>query len=565
MSTTPAARFRFCPDRRRCLGILGLFLGLLVFGTKPAQAQDDGRFRLRVMLADKVGTPYQTSRPEAFLSEEAVARRRRFQIAVTRRDLPVSPDYLGRLRRAGYRVWMTSKWHNFAILGPGPQGDPAADLLAFDFVTAVDTVRPNLRAKRARAALRQTDTTDLPRPAAPTWQLEQMGLLDLHDRGYTGVGVGIGVADGGFSRIDAIPFYQDAVNESRYAGSRDFIARDGSLSEDDPHGSWVWSIIAHPEMGAAPQADYLLYRTEDVSSEYPVEEMAWIAGLEWADSAGMAVVNTSLSYTTFDDSRYDHTYAELDGRTTLASRAGVWAARRGMMLVTSAGNSARSSWPWIGVPADADSTFTVGAVDASGDLAAFSSRGPAADGALKPDGMARGRNTFFYRPDIKNLQQGSGTSFSAPLIAGGLACLRQAFPDIHPQTILQTLRATAERASDPDTAYGYGLVRFDRAFQALQTYQDSLLDQQPEAFPLQLRYEADGRAQLHLLAPFSQDIELRYYDPSGRTLFRSRRTLYPGETLPALVPLPASISPGLYILAVHTAGRMKIFKLSRAY
>ena len=528
-------------------------------------AQDDGQFRLRVMLADKAGTPFSPEQPEAFLSTKAVKRRERFQIPVTRRDLPVSPDYRAQLRQAGYRIWMTSKWHNFVILGPGPQGDPEADLGSLAFVRAVDTVRPIVRGKKTAPAKWQRDTNAVPQPSAVDWQLAQIGLKDIHARGFTGAGVGIGVADGGFSRIDEVPFYQQAEAEGRYRGGRDFIARDGTLIEDDPHGTWVWSIIAHPEGGSAPGADYLLYRTEDVSSEYPVEEMAWIAGLEWADSAGMAVVNTSLSYTTFDDPRYDHTYAELDGRTTLASQAGVFAARRGMMLVSSAGNSAQTFWPWIGVPADADSTFAAGAVDAFGTLARFSSRGPAADGTLKPDGAARGRNTFFYRPDTKALRQGSGTSFSAPLIAGGLACLRQAFPNIHPQTILQTLRATAGRAQNPDTAYGYGLVRFDLAFDSLVRFRDTPAQMAPDGFPLALRYDDHGLPVLVHRGNLPFEAGLRYYSRYGSRLRKVEKNFLPGECYPLYNPLNPAPSPGIYLVRVQGPSQSKTFKLVLAY
>src|SRR5690606_33133644 len=163
------------------------------------------------------------------------------------------------------------------------------------------------------------------------------------------------------------------------------------------HGTLVWSAMASmwPDsiIGSAPEAEYMLFRTENVASEFQLEEVNWIAAAEMADSSGVDVLNTSLGYTTFDDSLQSYTYEDMDGQTTWISRAGNIAARKGMLVVNSAGNSGAAPWHYIGAPADADSVLAIGAVAADSAVVAFSSRGPSFDGRVKPNVCAQGSQT----------------------------------------------------------------------------------------------------------------------------------------------------------------------------
>lgn len=528
---------------------------------RSLRAQDDQSYRIRVDLADKDDTPYRIDQPEAFLSRTALRRRKRSGMPVTRRDLPIAPGYLYSLREAGYRIWARSKWFNFAVVGPRAQQPTSLGQLKF--VAAFDTVRPSLRGK---SVLREAFVTDTlhPAPDDPRWQLRQVQLDRLHQRGFDGQGVGVAILDAGFLNAREYPAYIAAEARSGFLEAVDLVAQKPTLLyEASSHGSQVWSVVAAAEFGSAPGADYAFYRTEDVFSEYPVEELYWIAALERADSLGIDVVNTSLSYRDFDQPRFDHPFAAIDGRTTRASRASTLAARRGMVLVTSAGNSGRNQrWPWVGIPADADSILTVGAVRAEGTLAPFSSRGPTADGRIKPDVVARGQGTFVRDARSLGIAAGSGTSYSAPIVAGGMACLRQAFPELPAQTLVQAVRQTATRNTAPDTAFGYGLARFEAAYQRLMTLRDSLEQLANGSFPLTVSYQG---GQLYAYARETvakyRDFRWRLVDLRGRTLTEGHLELGPGTDRAAVSIPRAYLQAGLHLLELASDASRKTFKV----
>ena len=85
--------------------------------------------------------------------------------------------------------------------------------------------------------------------------------------------------------------------------------------------------------GPAYRAKVILAVTEDVRSETQVEEDNWVAGLEFADRMGATVVSSSLGYTDW------YSAADYDGVTAVTSRAAGQAARKGILVVNSAGNS----------------------------------------------------------------------------------------------------------------------------------------------------------------------------------------------------------------------------------
>ena len=193
-------------------------------------------------------------------------------------------------------------------------------------------------------------------------------------------------------------------------------------------------------LGTAPNADYVLLRTENADSEFIVEEDNWVSGAEIADSIGCDVLNTSLGYTEFDDTAQNHTYADLDGQTARISIAAGIASRKGMIPVNSAGNSGEDDWHYIGAPADAFDILAVGAVNNERMVAPFSSRGPSADGRVKPDVCAVGWGAIGLgidglRPDPLN-----GTSFSSPITCGLVACLWQLHRDKSAHEVMDAVR-----------------------------------------------------------------------------------------------------------------------------
>ena len=246
-------------------------------------------------------------------------------------------------------------------------------------------------------------------------------------------------------------------------GGYNFVDGSDSVYTGGNHGTMVLSTIGgYTEgqlVGTAPDAFYYLFVTEDTAGENPVEESYWVEAAEMADSLGVDVINTSLGYFVYDNQNYNYTYADMDGETAFITRGANVAFTRGMLCVTSAGNSANTSHPNIGVPADAPNTLTVGAVDQNEFYATFSSLGPSSDGRVKPDVMARG-----VASAISNTQgeitAANGTSFSSPITAGLVACLWQALPVLSNAEILQIVRESADRYNFPNAQFGYGIPDF---------------------------------------------------------------------------------------------------------
>ncbi len=223
----------------------------------------------------------------------------------------------------------------------------------------------------------------------------------LHNMGFRGQNAAIAVIDDGFSNAHINPVFDSLRLQGRLLGTRDFVMGDTMVFEDDAHGAMCLSTMAGLKpgtiIGSAPKASYWLLRSEDANTETPSEEYNWIRAAEFADSVGADVCTTSLGYTTFDNSSYNHTFATLDGKTANMSIAATMAARKGMLMFNAAGNGNGGSWPLIGIPADADSICTVGAVDSLSVITGFSSLGPTADGRIKPDLCAEGGKAYVCR------------------------------------------------------------------------------------------------------------------------------------------------------------------------
>ena len=419
-----------------------------------------------VFLADKAGTAGDSVPWTGSPSKES-------------QDLPVTSDYVEGLAQFG-TIRTSSRWLNAISLELAADQDPAA-LSQLPFATAVIPVR---------AARRGEPTGGQPaaRTSAPNQHygpsFEQLNLLAvplLHARGLRGAGVRIAIMDTGFNWPDYRAFAHLNV-----VASRDFINDDddvsdqsGELGEDEiairqgQHGTRVLGLLAGDDpgqlVGVAPDAELLLIKVERLVQELPAEEDRWVAGIEWADSMGAQVLNSSLGYTEWDDGT-GYTYGDLDGSTTLSAQVAQVAVERGMVVVASAGNEGNKSWVYITTPADAPGVMTVGAVHVqSAAIASFSSRGPTADGRIKPDVVAPGQFVYSVEGsrvavpgnfDADQYVRFNGTSAASPLIAGVAALMLQADPTLTPPQINERLRSTATDLgpAGPDTIFGYGLV-----------------------------------------------------------------------------------------------------------
>ena len=464
------------PFRLRCLSLL------LLIAVSPLSAQiPAGTGLYFVGFSDKAeaDNPYRLAQPEAFLSQRALDRRAKHGTAVTTTDLPLHPAYERAVAAAGFPIWLRSRWMNGVVVA-----STQTELAKLNALPFVDTVYYAAPLQYVREGLSPT-IPDFDRPApvvtaVPVSQkfygygwpnLARLSGDSLHQMGYRGRGVLVAVFDGGFPDVgykDFLGYDQAAAVPANY----DLVEQDSTALDGSTHGATVLSTMAaqHPffYIGTAPEARYLLFKTENSRGEHRMEELNYAIALEIADSAGVDLVNSSLGYTTFTDSSMNYSYADLDGRHSPASLAIDRAFERGMIIVTSAGNSGADPWKYIGAPADANRAFSIGALDDTDGRAYFSSFGPTADGRVKPDVSGPGVMVPAVAANGQGLTGANGTSLSAPLISGLTACLLQAVPEATNMEILDAIRATASRADTPNEEIGYGLPDFTAAYHYLR-------------------------------------------------------------------------------------------------
>ncbi|MEO6490788.1 MAG: S8 family peptidase, partial [Ferruginibacter sp.] len=308
----------------------------------------------------------------------------------------------------------------------------------------------------------------------------------LHNHGFRGEGMQLTMLDAGFYHYKTLPTF-DSIRVNQILGTWDFVANEESVDEDNSHGMHCLSTIAAnlpgSFVGTAPKTSFYLFRTEDVGSEYPIEEQNLAAGAERADSLGVDVCSISLGYFSFDASQFDYSYSDMNGNTSISARAADLAAKKGMLMVIAAGNEGNSTWHYIITPADADSVLSVGAVDTTGVPGSFSSYGPSSDGQVKPAVASVGVFAVVANTGDGQPSYGFGTSYACPNMAGITTCLWQAFPEISNMGIIDALQLSANKVNNPDDRIGYGIPDAKKAFVILQkrlyTRSNGVLDCKP--------------------------------------------------------------------------------------
>jgi len=436
------------------------FLLTIVLTVWGASAQQD-TLKYRVSLKDKGATAYSLKRPEAFLSEKAIARRRKQNLPIDSTDLPVCRKYIDEIRRQGVNIVVTGKWDNFVTVSCN-DSLLMERVAALPFVSRTEKVwtspgggGPFMATKRDSLLNNPTVHPDSIYGLA-TQQIRLSNGDKLHEAGFRGQGMTIAVIDAGFHNADKIT----AMQNIRILGTKDFVNPEADIFAESSHGLMVLSCIGmnRPDImtGTAPEASFWLLRSEDEYSEHLVEQDYWAAAVEFADSVGVDMINTSLGYYSFDDSSKNYTYRDLDGYSTLMSRQASRVADKGIVLVCSAGNSGMGVWKKITPPGDAENVLTVGAIDKGAVLAPFSSVGNTADNRVKPDVVALGLGADVMRTD-GNQGKANGTSFSSPIMCGMVACLWQARPELTAKEVIELVRSVGDRADCPDNIYGYGV------------------------------------------------------------------------------------------------------------
>lgn len=526
-------------------------LFFLFFQTGILFAQEDAW----VYLTDKPDAGTYLSNPLTMLSQRALDRRAAQGIAVDVDDVPVYAPYIAQVAGvAGIEIKSSSKWFNcLHVRGSEATINSLSSLSCVDHVVFANNNLNPAAPRRPRPAARTSKWAEIQVTypyGASSNQVEQLNGHQLHQLDYTGSGKIIAVLDAGFPGVNTITAFQRLRDAGGILGGYDFVNDAADFYTGGNHGTTVLSTMAGyvPDalVGTAPDAQYYLFITEDVSSENPVEESYWVEAAERADSLGVDVINTSLGYFGFDNTNYSHTYADMNGTTTFISKGVDKAFSRGMIVVVSAGNSGNSLEPHISAPADAFSALTIGAVDAAGNYASFSSIGPSYDGRVKPDVVAQGASVFVAQ-STGAITTSSGTSFSAPITAGLVACLWQALPDKTNQEIIDIVRQSASLYNNSNAQMGYGIPNF---LQALSLSTDGFGAPALTVFPNPMNDQ--------LTVTWSQTMEspsLYLYDASGKKVYQ---TTVEGRNTTLDM---SSLAPGFYIYTLQSGATQRTGKL----
>ena len=430
-----------------------------------AQFTPEDTLKYRISLKDKAATDYSLQKPEMYLSKKSIERRKRQGLEIDSTDLPVCKKYVDAIRKKGVHVLVTGKWDNFVTVSCN-DSMLIAEIAGLPFVRSTERVWRGVakRASERDSLINKPLRTDSLYGPAIT-QIKMSHADRLHEAGFKGQGMTIAVIDAGFHNVDKI----EAMKNINILGTRDFVNPEADIHAEISHGMAVLSCMAMNQpnvmIGTAPEASYWLLRSEDEYSENLVEQDYWAAAIEFADSVGVDLVNTSLGYYSFDDPTKNYRYRDLNGHYALMSREAAKAADKGIVVVCSAGNSGSGSWKKITPPGDAENVITVGAVNKYGVLAPFSSVGNTADGRVKPDVVAVGLGSDVMGTD-GNLRHANGTSFSSPIMCGMVACLWQACPELTAKEIIELVRRSGDRAVFPDNIYGYGIPDLWKAYQS---------------------------------------------------------------------------------------------------
>lgn len=545
-------------------------LGTLIFIliTLVSQAQD----RYAVYFKYKPQESLSLSSPQNFLTAKALERRNREGIQADSLDLPVSGKYLASVSEVANYVLYASKWMNAAVLVTDEAG--LDKLKALPFVEKVELVAkgflPNPSARmRYKVFASVTLETNCENPKFNTRELaisnnnydfqnQLIGIDKMHEEGYTGAGVAIAVFDAGFPGTNNATSFGHLFTNNQIVGQRDFVRPwNTEVFIDNQHGTNVLSLIAANEPGklvsGAYDADYILVITEEVATEYRVEEFNWVRGAEYADSLGVDIINSSVGYWDFDDPSTNYTIEDLDGKTAIITRGATIAAQKGILIVNSVGNYGGRGTSSLVAPADAEGILSIGSVNTDLSRSGFSSQGPTGDGRLKPELVAFGASPVLIRSN-GTPGASSGTSFSAPQIAALAAGLWEARPDWTKDELIENLLRSATQYNEPDNLLGYGIPNFYDALygEILSVEDEETIEWKIYPNPLSL-----DELTIQFGTGLSSAFEL--IDMTGKSLLKSELSRSNFKS-PYRVKLDG-IKPGLYLVQMQEGAYIKQTKL----
>jgi serine protease AprX len=542
-----------------------LCLTLLFFFSLSSIAQNINRYF--VYFTDKEGDnyPYSISNPSAFLTQKSIDRRNKQGIIVNRSDLPVHPNYMDGLRTAGAEVYFSSRWMNGALI----QMDES-QYVSIQSLSYVDSVALIAEDSRLGASSQSpSDPTEFSEPPLMNGdsdvQLIMLNADRMHAENVKGQNMLIAVLDNGYNGVNEFSPFQHLWENDRIIATKDFVQNSGNVFQFGEHGTSVLSIIGAKYetdstdfYGVAYEASFVLCVTEEGGSEDRVEEYNWLLGAEFADSLGADVINSSLGYKTFDIPEHNYAIEDLDGETAISTIAATMAAKKGMIVAISAGNSGRSAKAearLINHPSDAEGILTVGSAKVDFSKSDFSSIGPTSDGRMKPEIAAFGDATAIVRGDGA-ISRGSGTSFASPLIAGFAACIWQINPDWTSQQVIEALKTSAHKASSPDNLVGYGVPNYTYVIEGKTLNVANVFDDKVYAYPNPFRGDT---LFLRSGGKLKKGLAVKIIDAQGKEVF-NREYSYK-ETKEDIELTIKNSQQGVYYLFLQSGKEKKVVKL----
>ncbi|WP_218598751.1 S8 family serine peptidase [Polaribacter sp. NJDZ03] len=545
-----------------------LFLCLIVFF--KVSAQEDAW----VFIKDK---PQETSflnSPISMLTQRALDRRSKLNIPLDSKDVPVDEAYYNQLKNdKTITVLGKSKWLN-AVHVQGEVTDINTLISKYSFIASVEFANKSLNLNGKSKGKTTTPNhynkfketlTDFNYGATDN-QIKMLKGDYLHQQELTGEGQIIAIIDAGFPNVNTLDAFSRIRDNNQILGGYNFADRNENFYTRNSHGTHVLSSIAayikDEYVGTAPDAKFYLFISEISETETVLEETLWVEAAERADSLGVDVINTSLGYTTYDNPNHNHTYADMDGKTTFISRGAEIGASRGLLLVNAVGNDGNSAWKYMGAPADATSVISVGAVNASGNIASFSSFGPTSDGRIKPEILGKGQNpALIHYSSGEITTSSSGTSFSSPIMAGLIACLNQnegfllkaplkKSGENYNDYLKTAVYESANQFNNPTDQHGYGIPNFEVALNrykaSLAVLDDAIINLNVYPNPIKDRFV--------ISTDDLNSVTIEVYTILGKRVLKK-------EKVTSDVVDISFLESGVYLMKVSKDNQQKIFKL----
>ncbi len=521
------------------------------------------------------------SKPSTVVSEKSLKRRAKVlseNKLISENDLPVNQDYINQLETAGFKLKQKTKWFN-GVSGWANKSE-LAQFANMPFVKQLDIVykfrKDNLEEESVND-FPEEQNQNLSKPEGTSsfnygqsfTQLDLITVPQVHDLGYRGEGVTICMMDAGFDRWTT----HQVFSSMNVIATWDFVNGDpdvenGSDMGNGSHGTSTLSLIGGffegELIGPAFNADFILAKTENTDSETPIEEDNWIAAMEWADSIGVDVTSTSLTYLDFDPPYPSYTWEDMDGNTSKITIAADYAVGLGIFVANSAGNAGfNASHNTLGAPSDGDSVMAIGSVTSSGNRSNFSSVGPTVDGRIKPDLMAMGSSNYVACNSSNTCYSsfGSGTSWSCPMVAGAAALILQADPSLTPMQLAAVLKNTASQSNNPDNLYGWGIINTYAAAQSIVTGIN--LNQNPEDYYILENYPNpfNPSTKIRFAVPVKSNVKLYLYDILGNEI----AVILDKEVNPGIKEVElngSNLSSGIYLVRMIADNYQKTIKIT---